>query len=109
MRRVRQFMLVTGLAALGATASGFADAPEVKNFVTHPTGSEEVPARETDATGQAVFHLSEDGTALSYRLIVANIENVVASHIHLGVFGVNGPVVAFLAGPNEDRIDHLRM
>jgi hypothetical protein len=30
---------------------------------------------------------------------VANIENVVAAHIHLGAVGVNGPVVAFLAGP----------
>jgi hypothetical protein len=32
-------------------------------------------------------------------LIVANIENVVASHIHVGPAGMNGPVVAFLAGP----------
>jgi hypothetical protein len=27
---------------------------------------------------------------------VANIENVVAAHIHLAPAGVNGPVVAFL-------------
>jgi len=32
-------------------------------------------------------------------LIVANINNVVAAHIHSGAAGVNGPVVAFLAGP----------
>ena len=60
-------------------------------------GANEVPSRDTPARGQAVFTLSEDG--LSYRLIVANIENVVASHLHLGTAGVNGPVVAFLAGP----------
>ncbi|MGH3032760.1 MAG: CHRD domain-containing protein, partial [Gaiellaceae bacterium] len=44
-------------------------------------------------------HLSGDGTELDYKLIAANIENVVASHIHLGAEGVNGPVVAFLFGP----------
>lgn len=31
--------------------------------------------------------------------LVAHINNVVAWHIHPGVAGVNGPVVAFLAGP----------
>jgi len=70
-----------------------------RNFTAHLTGGEEVPARETLATGQTVFKLSKDGTALHYRLIVANINNVVAAHIHLGAAGANGPVVAFLAGP----------
>ena len=73
--------------------------PEAKNFVTHLDGGEQVPPNATQATGQAIFHLNEDGTELSYKLIVANIYNVVASHIHLSVTGVNGPVVAFLAGP----------
>ncbi|WP_337134509.1 CHRD domain-containing protein, partial [Staphylococcus aureus] len=36
---------------------------------------------------------------LHYKLIVTNIENVVASHIHLAPAGANGPVVAFLYGP----------
>jgi hypothetical protein len=43
--------------------------------------------------------LSKDGQSLEYKLIVANIENVVAAHIHLGARGVNGPVVVFLYGP----------
>ncbi|MBI2818324.1 MAG: CHRD domain-containing protein [Acidobacteria bacterium] len=72
---------------------------EAKNFVAHLTGGEEVPARATPATGQAIFHLSKDGTELEYKLIVANIDNVVAAHIHLGVIGVNGDVVVSLAGP----------
>lgn len=68
------------------------------NFVAHLTGDQEVPERPTDATGQTVFQLDPDGTTLRYRLIVANIDNVVASHIHLGQPGVNGGVVAFLFG-----------
>ena len=58
-----------------------------------------MPARDTLGRGFASFKLSPDGTELEYRLIVSNIENVVASHIHVGPAGVNGPVVAFLFGP----------
>ncbi|WP_404390731.1 CHRD domain-containing protein [Humibacillus xanthopallidus] len=57
-----------------------------------------MPTNESKARGQAVFQLSADGTELNYRLIVANIDNVTASHIHLAPEGVNGPVVAFLYG-----------
>ncbi len=73
--------------------------PQAKNFVAHLSGDQEVPLRETSAVGQAIFHLSEDGSSLDYKLIVANIQNVIASHIHLAPAGVNGSVVAFLAGP----------
>jgi len=66
---------------------------------THLKGHEEVPARDTNAQGQAILKVSEDGLSISYKLIVANIENVVQSHIHVGPAGSNGPVVAFLAGP----------
>jgi len=51
------------------------------------------------AQGQAIFQLSPDGIELLYKLIVANIENVVAAHIHLVPEGANGPVVAFLYDP----------
>src|SRR5687767_9313411 len=67
-------------------------------FVAHLDGSQEVPLRDTPAVGQAIFQLNAAGTELRYRLIASNIENVVAAHIHLGVAGANGPVVAFLFG-----------
>jgi hypothetical protein len=65
----------------------------------HLNGDTEVPANASRAAGQAVFQLSPDGTSLDYRLIVANLDNPVAAHIHIGPPGVNGPVVAFLFGP----------
>jgi hypothetical protein len=68
------------------------------NFRAHLSGDQEVPARETLAQGQAIFQLSPDGSELAYRLIASNIENVVASHIHLGPAGDIGGVVAFLFG-----------
>jgi hypothetical protein len=66
------------------------------NFRAHLSGGQEVPENDSRATGQAVFQLSKDGTELSYKVIVANIENVTMAHIHLAPAGVNGPVVAWL-------------
>jgi hypothetical protein len=96
----RSVGLFSALLAVVAVAwPVMAQPPLTRNFVAHLSGDEEVPARETLAQGQAIFHLSADGTQLDYTLIVADIENVVAAHIHVGAQGVNGPVVAFLFGP----------
>jgi hypothetical protein len=92
--RVLLSVLSLCLAALG-TASAQSTPT---NFVAHVDGSEEVPVRDTAGVGQAVFQLNPAGTELRYRLIASNIHNVTAAHIHLGVAGVNGPVVAFLFG-----------
>ncbi len=73
-----------------------ANAPEARNFRAHAEGGEEVPPVDTRAQGQATFKLSKDGDELSYRLIVANIEDVLMAHIHQASAGVNGPVVAWL-------------
>jgi hypothetical protein len=64
-------------------------------FRTHASGSEEVPPNNSRAQGNAIFTLNDDGT-LSYKLIVANIENVTQSHIHNAAKGVNGGIVVWL-------------
>jgi hypothetical protein len=56
---------------------------------------------ESTARGNAIFQLNADGTALSYRLIVANIENVFQAHIHRGPAGTNGPIVVWLYPSTE--------
>jgi hypothetical protein len=94
--RLSVLVLIALLVMISTTGAASADN---RNFAVHLSGDEEVPARATLAQGEAIFHLSKDGTELHYMLIVANIENVVASHIHLGPVGVNAPVVAFLYGP----------
>lgn len=99
MKRMHRLAVLAGFVLLAAALDARAGTPDVKNFVTHLTGDEEVPARATDAVGQATFKLSDDRSALHYKLIVDGIENVVAAHIHLGAPGANGSVVAFLAGP----------
>ncbi len=91
----RCWLLVGPLVLLMGSAAQAAD----RNFIAVLSGDGEVPPRETRARGVAKFQLSYDGSTLSYQLNVANIHNVVASHIHVGAANVNGPVVAFLAGP----------
>ncbi|MGH7731902.1 MAG: CHRD domain-containing protein [Candidatus Eiseniibacteriota bacterium] len=92
MRKLMVFGISIALLVLAGTA--FA-----KDFKTGGlNGGEEVPARDTNARGNALFSLSDDGLTLSFKLIVANIDNVVAAHIHIGPAGVNGPVVLFLYG-----------
>lgn len=70
------------------------------NFGTPLSAEEEVmPAgvvNNSNAVGNAVFQLSEDGTALSYKLIVANIDNAFMAHIHRAAAGANGGIVVWL-------------
>lgn len=88
--------MTLGTATLATTSAA---SEHGRNFTAHLSGDAEVPAADTRATGQAVFKLDRDGSALHYRLIVANIENVTQAHIHIAPAGANGPVVAFLYPP----------
>lgn len=46
----------------------------------------------------AKFQLNKAGDELSFKLNMANIENVIGAHIHKAPVGENGPIVAFLFG-----------
>jgi hypothetical protein len=92
--RIVGLVFVLGLVAVGIAVAGVN-----RNWSTHANGSMEVPAHDTDAQAQAIFHLSKDGSALEYKLIASNIDNVVQAHIHKGTPGVNGPIGVFLYGP----------
>jgi hypothetical protein len=67
-----------------------------KNYTAPLSGAEEVPPVDTRARGLAHFQVSADGQSISYRLNVANIENVIMAHIHVGAPGVNDAVVVWL-------------
>ena len=102
--------LALGCAEASPDASRFAGPIEVPLF-SHDAGGHhftaaplkgihEVPPNESDGNGVAQFQLSEDGTTMEYKLVVANTENITQAHIHIGPRGVNGPVVVFLYGFN---------
>jgi hypothetical protein len=75
--------------------------PTITTFTAQLDGDQEVPPRDTDASGSAVFTLNDNKTALQYKLNVTNIYNVTAAHIHVAPAGVNGPIVVPLFSGNE--------
>jgi hypothetical protein len=104
MKRAILLALMGGLlvGVLGSTVSA-----QPTNFRAVISGGDEVPPRDTGARGVAIFRLDGAGTELGFRLVVANIENVFAAHIHCGVVGVNGPigVTLFMGAPAGGRTD----
>ena len=106
MRHIYLPIAVAALAACDNTPTEYATpvvvsginakTEEHRNHTTQLKGDEEVPPRETGATGNAVFHISADGNSVDYKVIVANIDNVFMSHIHIGPAGSNGPIAVWL-------------
>lgn len=93
---------------LSEDRGGPAVVAESNQFIAHLTGAEEVPPVDTRAQGQAMFRLSPDGSELSYRLIAANIVDVLMAHIHNAPAGENGGVVVWLYpedGPPPELIE----
>jgi hypothetical protein len=88
-----QVPVFTDSAATSPNANG-------GNFGTPLSPDEEVMptgvVNTSNARGNAIFQLSEDGTELSYKLIVANIDNAFMAHIHRGPAGTNAPIVVWL-------------
>ena len=115
--------LITALIAAAATVGCVADnrTPAEPDLVipvfshgaghdgfngTHMSGGQETPPRPSRAQGQLVLRLEAGGTALAYKLLVANIEDVTQAHIHLSPPGAPGPVIAWLypAAPPAQHI-----
>jgi hypothetical protein len=89
--------VMVAVFAMAPVASGQND-----TFTANLKGSSENPPTGSQAAGEAIVKL-RDGE-LSFKLIVANLDNAVAAHIHCGAVGVNGPVgvTLFAGGPTSD-------
>jgi hypothetical protein len=74
-----------------------------RNHRTHLSGDNETqfaaglptPA-DSQAQGQAIFHIADDSLSFDYKLIASNIDNITQAHIHCGPPGANGPIVVWL-------------
>jgi hypothetical protein len=65
------------------------------------TGANEVPAADPDGTGTASFRFQAGEGRICYLITAANITlPAIASHIHVGAAGTNGPVVIPLMPPD---------
>jgi hypothetical protein len=90
--------LVLAAAALGALAVvGIGIAGLNGNTSVHLSSQLEVPVCcDSQAQGQAIFHVARDGDSIDYKLIVANIDNAFMAHIHLGRPGGTGQIGVWL-------------
>jgi hypothetical protein len=88
--------------ALGVLACGDDDDDPVDpetSFTATLSGTNEVPAVTTDASGSATFTVSEG--QIEFTVNVTGIENVTQAHIHTGREGQNGPVRLNLCGTDD--------
>jgi hypothetical protein len=84
------------VVAIGLGSTALAFAAQNASFGTHLQGRYEVPVRDSQGQGQAIFRVSDDGTSIDYKLIASNIDNAFMAHIHMAPEGVNGPIVVWL-------------
>jgi hypothetical protein len=97
---MKKFYFVVMIALLLASVALVSAQPETRNFRAHLSGDEEIfqgqVGVDSQGQGQAIFQFSKDGSELRYKLIVANLDNVVGAHIHIGAPGTNGPILVGL-------------
>lgn len=75
--------------------------PSGVTITTLLSGSQEVPAVTTSGNGVATFVINLSSGAISGSVTFSGLtSNAVASHIHQGAAGVNGPVIIPLQGGN---------
>jgi hypothetical protein len=91
---------LSSVTSAAAPAPGAAPTPGAvvhgQKFIAKLTGYDEVPPKNTKATGNFEIELSPDGTISNFVLNVTNISNVTLAHIHEGEKGINGPIVLTL-------------
>ena len=84
---------VFAVSAISSTSTAYAN----HDFVANLTGQEEVPAVDTQATGEARFiPILPNNDTLDFFVNATDIQNVTAAHIHSGILGENGPIAVTL-------------
>lgn len=102
VKRVWHILLLLGLLTALATATTVLAGKEggQRQFQAQLSGANEVPANDSNGTGQGLVRFSRDETSLTFKLAAWNLDGVTMAHIHCGPEGANGPVALFLYGPN---------
>ncbi|MDQ3008036.1 MAG: CHRD domain-containing protein [bacterium] len=75
--------------------------PTAQSMLKHESnvmlsGSQEVPAVSTEATGKAHIGVQQDERMINYKIELTNAMDVTAAHLHCAPAGQNGPVVVGL-------------
>lgn len=92
---MRRFTWMGFVALVGLASVSCNNALEGKEvFIATLSGGQEVPARETAASGSS--QIIVEGNQITYSIEVDDITSIIQAHIHTAPAGVNGPVRLFL-------------
>jgi CHRD domain len=94
----RAYTLPATALALVLAMAGAAFGEDELAFKARLTGDEEVPPVVTDTSGRAKIEFSKDLLTAEFVLRVSDGIRLTQAHIHCAPTGLNGPIVAFLAG-----------
>ena len=82
----------------------YASIVELK-FWTGLEGEFENPQVDTNASGMAVFKITQD--RIWYMINITGIDKVTSAHIHSGALSENGPILASLFGSNDTETGNI--
>ncbi|WP_147804702.1 CHRD domain-containing protein [Alkalicoccus halolimnae] len=99
--------LVLSTASLVAFAgfAGTASAAHGTSYMAELTPDQEVEEVDSDASGHAEFHVSDDGESIDFIVEAHELNATLAGHLHSGPAGENGPVELFLF-ENDEAVDY---
>jgi CHRD domain-containing protein len=94
-------IVLAALLPIGAACGDDGPSSAATSFSATLSGTNEVPAVTTPATGTATFSVS--GNQITYTINATNLQNAVLGHIHLAPTGQNGPVRLNLCGTGDPQ------
>jgi len=73
-------------------------------IITFLSGKDEVPPNDSNANAWAKFQSVNNGSQLAYWVSISRLQNITGAHLHKGIEGQNGDIVAVLSkgGSAED-------
>jgi hypothetical protein len=73
-------------------------AQEGSMIITSLLGKDEVPPTKSDANAWAKFQAVNNDSEIAYSVSISGLNKITGAHLHEGVKGQNGDIVALLSG-----------
>ena len=92
----------TFATTLALIATSFAVMQQIQaqdgdSIITYLSGNEEVPPNVSNASAWAKFQSVDNGSQLAYSVSIIGLKEITGAHIHNGIKGQNGDIVAVLS------------
>jgi hypothetical protein len=94
--------MTTLVTTLTLIATSFAVMQQIQaqngdSIITFLSGKEEVPPNASNASAWAKFQSVDNGSQLAYSVSIIGLKEITGAHIHNGIKGQNGDIVAVLS------------